>query len=217
MANYYVLLGPPGAGKGTQAKLISEKIGVAHISTGDLLRENVKNETELGKEAQEYMNSGRLVPDGLIISMVRERIAKPDCSAGALMDGFPRTVAQAEAYDEMLRDAFGVKIDCVPCIEVPAEQLIERLSGRKMCPQGHVFHKLFKPETVEGICDECGGALYQRDDDKVETVTKRIEVYEAQTAPLIAYYEKAGTLAKIDGTKSIEDVTAQIFKALGID
>ncbi len=217
MANYYVLLGPPGAGKGTQAKLISEKIGVAHISTGDLLRENVKNETDLGKEAQAYMNSGRLVPDGLIISMVRERIAKPDCAAGALMDGFPRTVAQAEAYDEMLRDAFGVKIDCVPCIEVPAEQLIERLSGRKMCPQGHVFHKLFKPEKVEGICDECGGALYQRDDDKVETVTKRIEVYEAQTAPLIAYYEKAGTLAKIDGTKSIEDVTAQIFKALGID
>lgn len=217
MANYYVLLGPPGAGKGTQAKLISEKIGVAHISTGDLLRENVKNETDLGKEAQAYMNSGRLVPDGLIISMVRERIAKPDCAAGALMDGFPRTVAQAEAYDEMLRDAFGVKIDCVPCIEVPAEQLIERLSGRKMCPQGHVFHKLFKPEKVEGICDECGGALYQRDDDKVETVTKRIEVYEAQTAPLIAYYEKAGTLAKIDGTKSIEDVTVQIFKALGID
>lgn len=216
MANYYVLLGPPGAGKGTQAKLISEKIGVAHISTGDLLRENVKNETDLGKEAQAYMNSGRLVPDGLIISMVRERIAKPDCAAGALMDGFPRTVAQAEAYDEMLRDAFGVKIDCVPCIEVPAEQLIERLSGRKMCPQGHVFHKLFKPEKVEGICDECGGALYQRDDDKVETVTKRIEVYEAQTAPLIAYYEKAGTLAKIDGTKSIEDVTAQIFKALGV-
>ena len=217
MANYYVLLGPPGAGKGTQAKLISEKIGVAHISTGDLLRENVKNRTVLGLEAQGYMNSGRLVPDDLIISMVRERIALPDCSKGALMDGFPRTVAQAEAFDKMLQDAFNAKIACVPCIEVPAVLLIERLSGRTMCPNGHVFHQVFNPPAAEGVCDECGAALYQRDDDKVETVTKRIEVYENQTAPLIAYYDQAGILARVDGTQQIDSVTAQIFSALGIN
>ncbi len=216
MAKYYVLLGPPGAGKGTQAKLISEKIGVAHISTGDLLRENVKNHTALGREAEGFMNSGRLVPDDLIISMVRERIGEPDCAQGALMDGFPRTVAQAEAFDRMLGESFGAKISCVPCIDVPAVLLIERLSGRMMCPNGHVFHQVFNPPAAEGVCDECGAALYQRDDDKVETVTRRIEVYENQTAPLIAYYEKAGILVKIDGKQHIEGVTAQIFQALDV-
>lgn len=216
MAKYYVLLGPPGAGKGTQAKLISEKIGVAHISTGDLLRENVKNHTALGREAEGFMNSGSLVPDDLIISMVRERIGEPDCAQGALMDGFPRTVAQAEAFDRMLGESFGAKISCVPCIDVPAVLLIERLSGRMMCPNGHVFHQVFNPPAAEGVCDECGAALYQRDDDKVETVTRRIEVYENQTAPLIAYYEKAGILVKIDGKQRIEGVTAQIFQALDV-
>lgn len=216
MAKYYVLLGPPGAGKGTQAKLISEKIGVAHISTGDLLRENVKNHTALGREAEGFMNSGRLVPDDLIISMVRERIGEPDCAQGALMDGFPRTVAQAEAFDRMLGESFGAKISCVPCIDVPAVLLIERLSGRMMCPNGHVFHQVFNPPAAEGVCDECGAALYQRDDDKVETVTRRIEVYENQTAPLIAYYEKVGILVKIDGKQRIEGVTAQIFQALDV-
>lgn len=216
MARYSVLLGPPGAGKGTQAKRIVEKTGVAHISTGDLLRENVKNETALGNEAKGYMNAGRLVPDDLIIAMVKDRIACPDCAEGALMDGFPRTVAQAEAYDQMLHDAFEAAIGCVPCIDVPAQVLIDRLSGRFMCPNGHVFHKIYNPPTTDGVCDECGAALYQRDDDKVETVSKRIEVYETQTKPLIDYYEAKGILVHIDGTQQIDAVSEQIFRAMGI-
>lgn len=211
MAVYIVLLGPPGAGKGTQAERISEDLSIPHISTGDLFRENLKNKTALGIEAQGYMNVGKLVPDTLTINMVKERLSRPDCQNGALMDGFPRTSAQAEAFDAMLADDFQSKVCCVPCIEVAPEKLIERLSGRWMCPDGHVFHKVFKPETVEGVCDSCNKPLYQREDDKVETVQKRIQVYENQTAPLIDYYQKQGVLRSVDGEQSIEAVSKAIL------
>jgi adenylate kinase len=214
MRTYIVLLGAPGAGKGTQAKLLSEKLNYPHISTGDLFRENLKNQTELGKKAQVYMNAGQLVPDDVTIEMVKERIANPDCANGAILDGFPRTTAQAEAFDSMLFDAFQASVTCVPCIEVDAEKLIERLSARWVCPDGHVFHAIFNPEKEKGICDICGKGLYQRDDDKVETVKKRLEVYQTQTAPLIAYYQEQGILRSIDGDQTIEQVGADILRVI---
>ncbi len=214
MATFIVLLGPPGAGKGTQAKIVSEVMNLPHISTGDLFREHLKNQTELGKEAQIYMNKGQLVPDSLTIEMVKDRLSRKDCEKGALLDGFPRTSAQAEAFDNMLAESFNSKVDCVPCIEADIKLLIERLSGRWMCPNGHVFHKAFNPPKEPGVCDICGSTLYQRDDDKIETVSKRIEVYEAQTAPLIQYYEKQNVLKRIDGTQSIELVSRDILDVL---
>ena len=216
MATFIVLLGPPGAGKGTQAQIISQTMNLPHISTGDLFRENTKNQTELGKEAQTYMNQGQLVPDSLTISMVKERLSRPDCVNGALLDGFPRTSAQAEAFDKMLLETFNSKVDCVPCIDVEADFLIERLCGRWMCPNGHVFHVKFNPPKTTGVCDICGSALYQRDDDKIETVSKRIAVYEAQTAPLIQYYKNQNVLYTIDGTQKIDSVSADILNVLKI-
>jgi adenylate kinase len=214
MPAYIVLLGPPGAGKGTQAQIISENLKLPHISSGDIFRENLKNQSELGKKAAEYMNRGELVPDDLTIAMIQERLSRPDCAAGALLDGFPRTTAQAEALAVMLAK-FNGKVVSVPCINVPEDVLIERLSGRWTCrAQGHVYHEKFNPPKVAGLCDVDGSELYQRDDDKAETVKRRIRVYLEQTEPLIAYYRQRGVLLEIDGTKTIEQVSVDILAAL---
>jgi adenylate kinase len=217
MARFIVLLGPPGAGKGTQAQLISESQGLAHISSGDLFRQNLKEQTELGKLAQGYISRGELVPDDVTIGMVQIRLLEPDCAKGALLDGFPRTPAQAEALKVMLAK-LGSKVESVPYIAVPAPQLIERLSGRWTCrAEGLVYHQVYNPSKVAGICDIDGSELYQRDDDKPETVERRIRVYTEQTAPLIEYYRKAGLLAEVDGTKPIEQVSAAMLKAINKD
>lgn len=214
MAKFYVLIGPPGAGKGTQAKVIAEKYGLMHISSGDLFRENLKNETDLGKLAQGYMARGELVPDDVTIGMVRERISRPDCQKGALLDGFPRTPAQADALAAMLKE-FNSKVELVPLIDVPAQVLIDRLSGRWSCrAQGHVFHEKFNPPKVAGICDIDGSELYQREDDQKSTVENRIKVYTQQTAPLIEYYSKRNLLVTIDGTKPIDEVTVDLLAAI---
>jgi len=214
MARYIVLLGPPGAGKGTQAQIIAEKYGLVHVSSGDLFRENLKNETELGKLAQIYMKRGELVPDDVTIAMIRDRLIRPDCREGALLDGFPRTPAQAEALSRMLAESGGA-VNLVPYIYVPEEVLVERLGGRWTCrANGHVFHEKFNPPAVAGICDLDGSELYQRDDDKSGTVKNRIKVYQEQTAPLISYYQEKGLLAEIDGTKPIEAVTADLSQAI---
>jgi adenylate kinase len=214
MPVYIVLLGPPGAGKGTQAKGISEAYGLVHVSSGDIFRENLKAQTELGKLAKTYMDKGELVPDDVTIAMIKDRLSKPDCAKGALLDGFPRTPAQAAALDETLK-SLGGKVQCVPCINVAAEVLIERLSGRWSCrAAGHVYHEKFNPPKKAGVCDLDGSELYQRDDDKSETVKNRIKVYEAQTAPLIAYYQKAGILVEVDGTQPIEVVGEKMMTAI---
>ena len=210
-----ILLGPPGAGKGTQAAKIVEKYGVPHISTGDIFRENIKKGTELGKKAQEYMNRGELVPDDLVIEIATTRLLEDDCRNGFLLDGFPRTVYQAEKLDEFLA-ARGSKIDKVLDIAVEKEELITRLTGRRVCKAcGASFHVVNIPPKKEGVCDFCGGELIQRADDNLETVTNRIDVYEAQTMPLIDYYEKAGNLVHIDGSTGLESVFADIVAALG--
>ena len=210
-----ILLGPPGAGKGTQAVKIVEKYGIPHISTGDIFRENIKNGTELGKKAQEYMNRGELVPDDLVIEIATDRLLKEDCKNGFLLDGFPRTVYQAEKLDEFLAAHDG-KIDAVLDIAVGKDELITRLTGRRVCKAcGASFHVVNIPPKKEGICDYCGGELIQRADDNLETVTNRIDVYEAQTMPLVEYYENAGNIAHIDGTTGLDNVFADIIKALG--
>lgn len=214
MAKFYVLICPPGAGKGTQAKVVAEKYNLVHISSGDLFRENLKNQTELGKEAQGFITRGELVPDALTIKMVRERISRPDCKNGALLDGFPRTPAQADALTEMLKE-FDSKVELVPLIDVPSEILIERLSGRWTCrAQGHVFHEKFNPPQKPEVCDFDGSELYQREDDQKSTVVNRIKVYSEQTAPLIEYYSSKKLLVKIDGTAPIEKVTEELLSAI---
>lgn len=214
MATYIVMLGPPGVGKGTQAKILAEKTGLAHISSGDLFRENIKNQTELGQLAQSYMNIGELVPDDVTIAMVRERLSRPDCQAGAILDGFPRTPAQADALKQMLAE-FDGDVDHVPFVNADEEVLVARLSGRWTCrANGHVFHETFNPPKEPGVCDLDGSELYQRDDDKVETVKNRIQVYRKQTAPLIDYYRKAGRLVEVGGAQPIEDVTHALMNAL---
>ena len=210
-----VLLGPPGAGKGTMAFKIVEKYAIPHISTGDIFRENIKKGTELGKKAQEYMNRGELVPDDLVIEIATTRLLEDDCKNGFLLDGFPRTVYQAEKLDEFLA-AHGSKIDKVLDIAVEKEELITRLTGRRVCKAcGASYHVVNIPPKTEGICDICGGELVQRADDNIETVTNRIDVYEAQTKPLVDYYEKAGNIAHIDGRSGLDNVFADIVKALG--
>lgn len=214
MARYYVLLGPPGAGKGTQAKIIAENLNLTHVSSGDIFRENLSQKTELGKQAQVYINRGDLVPDDLTISMIRDRLQKPDCANGAILDGFPRTPAQAEALARMLKEVGG-EVQAVPYISVPAEVLIERLTGRWSCKKsGHVYHQKFNPPKVDGICDIDGSELYQREDDKSETVLKRIDVYLSQTAPLIAFYKEQGKLLEVDGTREISEVSDELIRAL---
>ena len=210
-----ILLGPPGAGKGTQAAKIVEKYGIPHISTGDIFRENIKKGTELGKKAQGYINRGELVPDDLVIEIATTRLLEDDCKNGFLLDGFPRTVYQAEKLDEFLQ-SHDSKIDNVIDIAVGKDELIERLTGRRVCKScGASFHVVNIPPKQEGICDYCGGELIQRADDNLETVTNRIDVYEDQTMPLIDYYEKAGTLTHIDGSTGLDNVFADIVSALG--
>jgi adenylate kinase len=214
MPTYIVLLGPPGVGKGTQAEILAEKLELPHISSGDIFRENTKNGTELGKLAQTYMNQGKLVPDDLTISMIRERFSRSDCVRGAILDGFPRTPAQADALEVMLM-GFGGQVNSVPFITAPTEALIERLTGRWTCrANGHIFHVRFNPPKQAGICDIDGSELYQRDDDKPETVTNRIKVYQDQTAPLIDYYKQRGLLAEINGLAPVEEVSAQLMLVL---
>lgn len=214
MAFYVVLLGPPGAGKGTQAEILSEKLGLAHVSSGDLFRENIKNQTELGKLAKTFMDRGDLVPDDVTIAMVRERLGRPDCIKGALLDGYPRTPAQAEALNKMLKE-LGGKVDVVPYIRVEEEELVRRLGGRWTCrAQGHIYHEVSNPPKKPGICDFDGSELYQREDDKRETVQRRIRVYFDQTAPLIDYYRKEGSLVEVDGAQSIEAVARDLLSAM---
>lgn len=213
-ALYIVLLGGPGAGKGTQAELLSEALGIPQVSTGDLFRENLKDETELGLLAKGYMERGELVPDSITIAMVRERLARPDCVAGAILDGFPRTVAQAEALEALLMD-LGSRLTVVPYIAVPEEILLSRLAGRWTCRScGAMYHQLFSPPKQAGICDKCGGELYQRPDDTPETQRHRIQVYFEQTAPLIDYYRRKGLLVEVDGQRSIGEVQAELLRVI---
>lgn len=210
MDPYIVLLGPPGVGKGTQAKIIAEKTGLPHISSGDLFRENMKRQTKLGQQIQAYIDRGELVPDDATIAMVRERLARPDCAAGAILDGFPRTPAQAQALRELLAER-GTDVTVVPFLNAAAEVLVERISGRLTCRAGgHVFHARFNPPHRPGICDMDGSELFQREDDKAETVSRRIRIYMEQTAPLIDHYRGEGKLIEIDGTQPIEGVTQDI-------
>ena len=210
-----VLLGPPGAGKGTQAVKIVEKYNIPHISTGDIFRENIKNGTELGKKAQEYMNKGELVPDELVIDLATDRLLADDCKNGFLLDGFPRTVYQAEKLDEFLA-AHGQKLDTVIDIEVEKEELVTRITGRRVCKAcGASFHVVNVPPKKEGICDLCGGELFQRADDTVEAVETRVAEYNEKTKPLVDYYTKAGNVVTIDGALPLDTVFAEIVKAIG--
>ncbi|MGQ9475582.1 MAG: adenylate kinase [Actinomycetota bacterium] len=209
-----VLLGPPGAGKGTQAERISEIYGIPHVSTGDILRDNLKRRTELGLKAKEYMDRGELVPDEVVIGIVRDRLAEPDCAEGFVLDGFPRTVAQADALKEMLA-GMGKTLQHVLNIQVPDETVVERLTARRTCRAcGAVYHLKFDPPREEGKCDACGGELYVRDDDREETVRARLEEYRAKTQPLIDYYRAEGLLREIDGGASMDEVLASIRKVL---
>jgi adenylate kinase len=212
-ADYIIMLGPPGAGKGTQAEVLAEKMGLVHISSGDLFRENLSKETELGKLAQTFMSTGELVPDDVTIAMVKDRLTRPDCNKGAVLDGFPRTPAQAEALKVMLR-GLGGDVTVVPFINVPDEVLVERLSGRWMSKSGRVYHAITHPPVEKWFDDVDGSLLYQRDDDKPETVRNRIKVYYNQTSPLIEYYKEQGKLVEIDGTQDIDKVTEDLMKAV---
>jgi adenylate kinase len=214
MSTYIILLGPPGAGKGTQAKILAETTRLAHISSGDLFRENIQNQTELGKLAKSYMDKGELVSDDLTIAMIRDRLSCVDCKDGAILDGFPRTPVQANELDKMLVE-FGGQVNAVPYVTAAESILIERTGGRWLCrAQGHVYHKKFSPPKQEGICDIDGSELYQRDDDKEETVAKRLRVYFDQTMPLVKYYREKGKLIEINGVQPVEQVTKELLTAL---
>ncbi len=211
-----VLLGPPGAGKGTQAEGLVKKLFVPHISTGDMFRSAISNGTDLGLEAKSYMDQGKLVPDEITVGIIRDRIAQPDCKEGFLLDGFPRTIAQAEALDQLLAEQGG--LDAVLNISVELDKLITRLTGRRMCRNcGTIYHLLYNAPSKENVCDVCGGELYQRADDTEETVKNRLSVYEAQTAPLIEYYEKQGILHTVNGDQPINAVLVDLGAALGQD
>ena len=210
-----ILLGPPGAGKGTQAKLMIDKWNIPQVSTGDILRAAVREGTELGIEAKGFMDSGELVPDRVVIGIIAERLREEDAAEGFILDGFPRTIPQAEALQEILDD-LGRNIDHVISIEVDDEELVTRLTGRRMCKGcGESFHVVFNPSDKEGVCDRCSGELYQRDDDKEQTIRQRLAVYSDQTQPLIAFYEKQGKLRRIDGTGSIEEIFSRVVDASG--
>lgn len=210
-----ILLGPPGAGKGTQAVKIVEKYKIPHISTGDIFRANIKNGTELGKKAKAYMDKGELVPDDLVCEIATSRLLEDDCKEGFLLDGFPRTVYQAEKLDAFLTE-HGKKVDKVLDIAVEKEELMTRLIGRRVCKAcGATYHVTNMPPKKEGVCDKCGGELMQRADDTEETVANRIEVYNSQTMPLVEYYEKAGNIAHIDGAIGLENVFNHIVSVLG--
>jgi len=210
-----ILLGPPGAGKGTQAKMLVDKYGIPQISTGEILRANLKAGTQLGLEAKKYMDAGKLVPDEVVIGIINNRIQEEDCRRGYMLDGFPRTVAQAQALDKILAEQ-GSGIDDVISIEVADHELMGRLTGRRTCRQcGQGFHVMFDPPKVEGICDKCGGELYQRDDDNEKTVANRLKVYSDQTQPLIDYYKKKSLLRSIDGVGDIKEIFGRVVKVLG--
>jgi adenylate kinase len=210
-----IMLGAPGAGKGTQAKQIAGKYNIPHISTGDIFRANIKNGTDLGKKAKEYMDQGLLVPDELTCDLVMDRISHDDCKNGFVLDGFPRTIPQAEALDEALKK-IGQSMDFAINVDVPDSHIVNRMSGRRACLGcGATYHVVAIPPKKEGICDICGAELVLRDDDKPETVQKRLDVYHEQTQPLIDYYKKAGILKSVDGTQPMEDVFAEIVKILG--
>lgn len=210
-----IMLGAPGAGKGTQAKKIAEKYHIPHISTGDIFRANIKNGTELGNKAKTYMEQGLLVPDELVCDLVVDRVKQDDCAYGYVLDGFPRTIPQAESLDAALK-AMGQAVDYAVNVEVPDENIIHRMGGRRACLAcGATYHVENIPPKKEGICDVCGANLVLRDDDKPETVKKRLDVYHEQTQPLIDYYTKAGVLVEVDGTMAMDDVFAAICKVLG--
>ena len=210
-----IMLGAPGAGKGTQAKKIAEKYHIPHISTGDIFRSNIKNGTELGNKAKTYMEQGLLVPDELVCDLVVDRVKQDDCANGYVLDGFPRTIPQAESLDAALK-AMGQAVDYAVNVEVPDENIIHRMGGRRACLAcGATYHVENIPPKKEGICDVCGANLVLRDDDKPETVKKRLDVYHEQTQPLIDYYTKAGVLVEVDGTMAMDDVFAAICKVLG--
>ena len=210
-----IMLGAPGAGKGTQAKMIADKYGVPHVSTGDIFRANIKNGTELGMEAKKYMDQGLLVPDELTVKILLDRVSQPDCKNGYVLDGFPRTIPQAEALDKAL-SAIGEKVDYAINVEVPDENIIKRMSGRRACVAcGATYHIEHIPPKTEGICDTCGKELILRDDDKPETVKNRLDVYHKQTQPLIDFYTKKGVLKTVDGTVDMQDVFKAIVAILG--
>lgn len=210
-----VLLGPPGAGKGTQAKLLQEKFAACQVSTGDILRKAVAEQTTLGKQASDYINRGALVPDSVIVNLVAERLREKDCEPGFILDGFPRTILQAESLDAILKK-MGLNLNCVLSVQVPEEIIIERLAGRRTCKNcGALSHVVFNPQKRAGVCDRCGGELYQRDDDREETVANRLKVYDSQTAPLISYYRERGLLSEIDGVGEIDEIRSRVTQALG--
>lgn len=211
-----VLLGAPGAGKGTQAKKLIEKYGTPQISTGDLLRAAVADQTPLGQEAKSFMDKGELVPDSVVLGMVEERLQQDDCKDGFILDGFPRNTAQAEALDAML-DKLGMPLDAALSVDVPSEDLMKRLTGRRTCKGcGQMYNIHFSAPDTEGSCDKCGGELYQRDDDQEETISKRLDVYEEQTAPLIDYYGGKGILKSVSGTGDIDEIFANVQQTLGL-
>ncbi len=210
-----IMLGAPGAGKGTQAAKVAEAYGIPHISTGDIFRANIKGGTALGKKAKEFMDAGKLVPDELVCDLVADRIAREDCQKGYVLDGFPRTIPQAEALEKAAAD-LGTRIDYAVDIEVPDDAIVERMSGRRACLKcGATYHVLYNPPKEEGICDVCGSELVQRADDKPETVKTRLSVYHEQTQPLIDFYQGKGVLATVDGTLPMEEVFAAIRDRLG--
>ena len=210
-----VLLGPPGAGKGTQAKLLEQEFGAVQISTGDILRKAVADQSPLGKQAGDYIKRGSLVPDDLIINLIAERLQQVDCAQGFLLDGFPRTIPQAESLDALLKK-LALSLNCVLSVRVPRPVIIERLAGRRTCKKcGALCHMVFDPPKRDGVCDHCGGELFQREDDKEETIANRLAVYDAQTAPLVDYYRRQGILREIDGVGSIDEIRARVMQALG--
>ncbi|KOV93433.1 adenylate kinase [Streptomyces sp. NRRL B-1140] len=210
-----VLVGPPGAGKGTQAAFLAKNLSIPHISTGDLFRANISRQTELGKLAKSYMDAGNLVPDEVTIAMAKDRMEQPDAENGFLLDGFPRNVSQAEALDELL-ETENMQLDAVLDLEVPEDEVVKRIAGRRICrnDSSHVFHVTYKQPAKDGVCDVCGGELYQRDDDSEETVRTRLEVYHTQTEPIIDYYKAQGLVVTISALGKVEDVTTRAMEAL---
>jgi adenylate kinase len=212
-----IFFGPPGAGKGTQAKLLEQKFGACQVSTGEILRKAARDETTIGKKAAEYSNRGDLVPDDVMVKLVAERLRAPDCQSGFILDGFPRTIAQAEDLERML-DGSGLALESALCLNASNDVIIKRLSGRRTCKKcGGLYHAVFNPPSRPGICDRCGGELYQREDDREDKIAARLRVYEDQTAPLKEFYRERGLLREIDGVGSVAEVRNRVFRALGDD